>query len=84
MPDPVLLAGGFIPRRACLVFGGAHGFGTGISRIFVDVVFIPVPIVHFLPKIRASRLSGKLLEKTHAHSIFWNSIFDRIKKFVSS
>ena len=43
--------------------GGAHGFGTGIFRIFVDVAFYLGSAVYFVFKIRESRLSGNLLNK---------------------
>ena len=64
--------------------GRAHGFGTGIPSIFVDVDFYFHPKVPFVSADRASRLSGKLSIETHGRSIFWIFIFYRIEKFVSS
>ena len=40
--------------------GRAHGFGTGIPIISVDVDFYPYPEVPFASRGRASRLFGKV------------------------
>ena len=55
------------------VSGGGHGFGTGIPRIFVDVVFIYGPIVnlHFQSGGRASGLFGEPSSKSYGRSNFW-------------
>ena len=41
--------------------GRAHGFGTGIPIISVDVDFYPYPEVPFASRGRASGLFGKVL-----------------------